>query len=135
MLLYHPKTGKAVKVPDIDASGWIAIHGYSTTPIEPSSSPVQLDLAPTPIALPPAQAMPSENGTVSEDGAAALAFINSADKAYKLLPLPTIGPAAARVIVEKRPEGGWKRLEDLAPILPAKASIEALKAWNPSDGE
>jgi len=28
MKLYHPCTGESIVVPDIDAQGWIQVHGY-----------------------------------------------------------------------------------------------------------
>jgi DNA uptake protein ComE-like DNA-binding protein len=60
---------------------------------------------------------------------AILALINQATKVYELEPIPTVGKAAAAAILENRPEGGYQSLDDLAPILPPRTSLEAIKGW------
>jgi len=51
--LYHPTTGQAHQVPDIDAPAWISIHGYRTEPA-PATEP--RTIAPTAAPVPPAPA-------------------------------------------------------------------------------
>lgn len=117
MLLYNPVTGKSLNVPDIDAPGWINLMGYSTSPPKTVVEPLQLPL-PNPVTITPE--------------AAVLAFINAAEKTYQLTPIPSVGHAAAKAILEARPEGGYQSLDDLGPILPLRSSLESIKKWMPS---
>ncbi|MBD2261360.1 hypothetical protein [Pseudanabaena sp. FACHB-2040] len=69
----------------------------------------------------------------------ALALINSTDSAAaeKLVPLPGIGPAAARKLLERRPEGGYASLEQAAELNPELAERpfnvkwDAIASWQP----
>lgn len=118
MKLYHPHTGQGKDVPAIDAPAWIAIHGYLTEP----PAPVEPAPAPTP-------ATPASDAPALSAEAAILAFINSAQHLYELEPIPTVGKAAAKAILENRPEGGYTSLDELAPILPRQSSLDAIRTW------
>lgn len=134
MLLYHPVTGAAKNVPAIDAPAWITIHGYrNTPPQEAPPAPVTSMPAPNVKVPPPPLPLLEMKPTVEVSAETALlALINSAEKSYELVPIPTVGHAAARAIIANRPEGGYESLDDLAPILPHKTSLEAIKGWVPS---
>jgi hypothetical protein len=116
--LYHPQTGQGKDVPAIDAPAWISIHGYLTEP------PAPIDAAPAPALAPPAPAAPALSAE-----SAILAFINAAQHLYELEPIPTVGKAAAKAILDNRPEGGYTSLDELAPILPRQSSLEAIRSW------
>jgi len=127
MKLYHPKTGKAVDVPGIDAADWIRIHGMLTEPptiriAEPPPRQQRLDVAPV---------YPPNDPRLIPPSAAILALVNSAEKTYELTPIPTVGHAAAKAIIENRPVGGYASLDDLAEIIPQRTSLEAIKGWMP----
>jgi hypothetical protein len=141
MLLYNPKTGKGINVPDIDAPGWMSIRGYTTTPPQgleeveqpPLFSPAVIPL-PKPEAMAVASVEPVESTALISPESAVLAFINAAEKTYQLTAIPTVGHAAARSIIENRPEGGYESLDDLEGILPQRSSLSAIKAWMPTNG-
>jgi len=118
MLLYYPD-GTRRNIPSIDAEAHIRIHGASLEPIAV--------IPPTEIhALQEKEEAPQGQVTIH---AAILSLINQAQKIYELEPIPTVGKAAAAAILENRPEGGYKSLNDLAPILPARSSLDAIKSW------
>jgi len=60
---------------------------------------------------------------------AILALINHAQHTYELEPIPTVGKAAAKAILDHRPEGGYLSLEDVGLILPARSCLEAIRQW------
>ena len=43
MKLYHPRTGESIVVPDIDAQGWIQVHGYLLSEPMPEPTPVETE--------------------------------------------------------------------------------------------
>jgi len=64
-----------------------------------------------------------------------LALINSAQHAYELEPIPTVGKAAAKVILDNRPAGGYDSLDDLDYLeLPSRTSLDEIKSWGVTDG-
>lgn len=82
---------------DIDAIAWKAM-GWSDTP-EAFAMPAP---TPTPIPSPP---------VIPNDVPAALTLINGSNVARDIAIIPTVGQAAARVIIESRPDGGYPSLD------------------------
>jgi hypothetical protein len=64
----------------------------------------------------------------------ALALINSATLPSELRILPSIGDAAAKIILEDRPEKGYEALQDLSQRIfegRFKTNLEAIQGWIP----
>lgn len=62
----------------------------------------------------------------------ALSLINSATTIQEIRPLPSIGDAAAKIILEERPEDGYGSLQDLPQRIfegRFKTDLEAIQGW------
>lgn len=101
MLLYYPD-GRHVRIPDIDSAIWIQLHGLSSTPPERS------------------EVIPAREA--KSDGITALEAINQAQVVDDVAVLPSIGKGSAKVILDARPEGGYKSLEQVWELCPALLS-------------
>jgi hypothetical protein len=112
---------------DIDAIAWKAL-GWSDTP----DAPATLSPTPTPIPLPP---------VIPSGIPAALALINGSNVARDIAIIPTVGQAAARVLIESRPEDGYPSLEDAWEANPGllegrfKVDPEAVAQWGGGETE
>ena len=102
MILYD-RDGIRHRVPDIDAPNWLRA-GYTLHP--PKHEPVQCPM-PTPTIQQAASTSPD-----------ALARINMADSRQDIAEIPTIGPAAARLILAARPEQGYASLDHVWTLCP-----------------
>ena len=103
MILYD-RDGIRHRVPDIDAPNWIRA-GYTTEP--PKPEPVCPMPEPTPARVADASTSPD-----------ALMRINMADSRQDIAEIPTIGPAAARLILAARPEQGYASLDHVWTLCP-----------------
>lgn len=124
MRLYRPDGSGSIAVPDIDAAGWISLHGMLTQP--PSNTP---PAAAANAALAPAA---TDEPTPMPLGDAVLALINSASYAYELKPIPTVGESAAQVIIDERPADGYPDLDSLPKEIfnrPFRANLSKVKGW------
>jgi hypothetical protein len=103
---------------DIDATNWIAL-GWSETPPGPSPGTDDDDTLPT----------------KPDHITNALALINGTDVARDMAIIPTVGQAAARIIIERRPEGGYESLADVWERCPElligrfKVDPDAVESW------
>jgi hypothetical protein len=123
--LYYPDGSGSVDVPAIDAPGWLQVHGML---LEPPLSPQE---------QPNGQALQEKEAPQGQTlNAAVLALINSAEYAYELKPIPTVGEAAAGLIIAQRPEGGYTSLEDLPGEIfkrPYRTNLDSIKGWGGVD--
>ena len=112
---------------DIDAIAWKAL-GWSDTPDTPSMPASNPTLIPSPPVIP--SGVP-----------AALALINGSNVARDIAIIPTVGQAAARVLIESRPEGGYPSLEDAWEANPGllegrfKVDPDAVAQWGGGEPE
>lgn len=79
----------------------------------------------------PAQGLAVELPTVPNPPA--LDLINQASSPDALTPLPSIGVTRAGQILENRPAGGYKSLEQVAQLNPHGPDWDAVAAWG-TDG-
>ena len=101
MILYD-RDGIRHRVPDLDAPNWIRA-GYTLHPPKPE-----------PVCPMPTPAIQQAASTIPD----ALTRINVADSRQEIAELPTIGPAAARLILAARPEGGYTSLGHIWALCP-----------------
>ena len=106
---------------DIDAIAWKAL-GWADTPEAPS----------IPVPSPP---------VIPKGIPAALALINGSDVARDVAIIPTVGQAAARVLIESRPEGGYPSLDAAWEANPGllegrfKVDPDAVAQWGGAEPE
>ena len=97
----------------IDASAWIA-QGWSESPTEASNAKGQTERVQRQVKA----ETPEEAKVAIAQVPPALTLINGKDVARDVAIIPTLGQAAAGIILERRPDGGYESLDKVWELCP-----------------